>query len=271
MRGSRGPTPSDASSESEAHGPRDATAGSRYAGLAWWLAPVGFFGGVLLASSLAAPISASGGADATLAGTLVQQAVFVAVAVGLAATAGPTVAATLGLRGRSPRAVATTLLAAVALYLVAGVVVNVLLALPADQEVLERLGASRSTTALIGAALAVVVAAPVAEEVLFRGLVFAALRVRLSFGWSAALVGGGFGLLHLTGPETIGAVVQLAAFGALLCWVYERTRSLWPAIALHAANNAAGFAFTADRPEAPAVAAALGVVVLSTCAVAIRR
>ena len=53
---------------------------------------------------------------------------------------------------------------------------------------------------------------------------------------------GIWGLFHFTGPETWGVVLQLAAFGVILSWLYERTGSLWPPIAVHAINNALAFA-----------------------------
>jgi membrane protease YdiL (CAAX protease family) len=37
-------------------------------------------------------------------------------------------------------------------------------------------------------------------------------------------------------------VLQLAVFGVILAWLYERTGSLWPTIAVHALNNALAFA-----------------------------
>jgi membrane protease YdiL (CAAX protease family) len=37
-------------------------------------------------------------------------------------------------------------------------------------------------------------------------------------------------------------VLQLGVFGLWLCWLYERTGSLWPPIAVHALNNAIAFA-----------------------------
>ena len=35
-----------------------------------------------------------------------------------------------------------------------------------------------------------------------------------------------------------GVVPQLAVFGVLLAWLYERTGSLWPPVMLHTLNNA---------------------------------
>jgi membrane protease YdiL (CAAX protease family) len=76
---------------------------------------------------------------------------------------------------------------------------------------------------------------PVVEELLFRGAGFALLA---RFGRLAAVVATGalFGLAH----GLINALPILVAFGIGLGWLRERTGSVLPCIALHAAFN--GFA-----------------------------
>ena len=37
-------------------------------------------------------------------------------------------------------------------------------------------------------------------------------------------------------------MLQLSIFGLALAWLYERTGSIWPTIAVHALNNAIAFA-----------------------------
>ncbi len=88
--------------------------------------------------------------------------------------------------------------------------------------------------------LLIVILAPFAEEICFRGMLFGGLRTRLPF-WAAALGAGlFFGLLHYTtGPS---AVPSLVALGVIFALVYEKTRSIWPAIIMHVINNA--FALT---------------------------
>jgi uncharacterized protein len=77
--------------------------------------------------------------------------------------------------------------------------------------------------------------APVAEELFFRGFIFAGLRSRWAL-WPAALVSGLiFGLVHA--PTGITTVVPLAALGVALSWLYDRTGSLWPCVMAHAINN----------------------------------
>ena len=81
--------------------------------------------------------------------------------------------------------------------------------------------------------LAVVIMAPVAEEVFFRGIVFNALLREGGRRWaylgSAAL----FGLIHLE----LVAIVPLFLLGFALAWIYERTSNLLAPIAMHATVN----------------------------------
>lgn len=83
--------------------------------------------------------------------------------------------------------------------------------------------------------VAVCVLGPVLEEMLFRGIILRSF-LRQYHRWpaiagSAAL----FGFAHLNLYQYIAAVLV----GMLLGWLYERTRSLLPCIALHATYNTA--------------------------------
>ena len=82
---------------------------------------------------------------------------------------------------------------------------------------------------LVGAGIA-----PVAEEVFFRGFLYAGLRDRLGVGWGIALSALVFGVVHLT-P---GVLVPIALMGAILAGLYQITGSLWPSIILHMSINA---------------------------------
>ncbi len=76
-------------------------------------------------------------------------------------------------------------------------------------------------------------AIPFAEELFFRGMIFSWLRQRMGL-WAAALLSGlVFGLFHLYPPTAVSAFV----LGVVLALVYERSGSLWPAVAIHAVNN----------------------------------
>lgn len=77
------------------------------------------------------------------------------------------------------------------------------------------------------------VGAPVLEEMLFRGVVLRGFLRRYSRNfailWSAAL----FAIAHLN----LYQVSTALALGIVAGWLYERCRSLWPCILLHAAYN----------------------------------
>jgi len=87
-----------------------------------------------------------------------------------------------------------------------------------------------------------VIAAPLSEELFFRGFIFGGLRNRLSFPVAAVFSAAIFGLFHYTGPDSIAVVPQLALLGFALAWLYEKTGSIYPPIAVHAVNNALAFA-----------------------------
>jgi membrane protease YdiL (CAAX protease family) len=88
---------------------------------------------------------------------------------------------------------------------------------------------------LIGFAVLI---APVAEEILFRGVLYAGIK---QFGfprfalWSTALV---FAAIHMTAA----IFLPLVALGLALAWLYDRTDNLLAPIAAHAFFNAANVA-----------------------------
>ncbi len=81
--------------------------------------------------------------------------------------------------------------------------------------------------------LAVVVVAPVVEEILFRGIFYTGLRKRLGVGWAVFLSAFVFGFLHF---ELLG-FIPLFAIGAILAALYEGQGSLAAPILAHAMNN----------------------------------
>jgi uncharacterized protein len=77
------------------------------------------------------------------------------------------------------------------------------------------------------------VLAPVLEEMLFRGVILRAFLQRYPRGIAIVHSAGIFGLAHMNLYQFVAAFT----LGLLAGWLYERTRSLWPCIALHAAYN----------------------------------
>ena len=76
--------------------------------------------------------------------------------------------------------------------------------------------------------------APVVEEILFRGLLYATLRTRIGVAESALLSAIVFTLPH--GYSIAGSASVLVS-GLLWAVAYERTRSLLPGLFAHAVNN----------------------------------
>jgi len=105
----------------------------------------------------------------------------------------------------------------------------------AKDSIVEDLGAKDSTVALIAVTFVVTVCAPLAEELFFRGYFFGALR-KNGFWPAALLTGLAFGIVHVFGSP-IAFILPLALLGAGLCFIREKTGSLYPGIALHCLNN----------------------------------
>jgi membrane protease YdiL (CAAX protease family) len=107
---------------------------------------------------------------------------------------------------------------------------------PADQFLLDELTRGGASTAL--AFVAAVVLAPVAEELLFRGLLFRALLQRRSVHVAALVSAVVFALVHVdVAVSQPLALVGLTLVGVVLAHAYERTGSLLVPIAGHAAFN----------------------------------
>lgn len=80
--------------------------------------------------------------------------------------------------------------------------------------------------------LLAVVAAPLCEEFIFRGLIFAGLRRSMGAWQSILLSAALFAIVHP--PASIAPVFVL---GVVTAWVYERNRSLLGPIVVHAVYN----------------------------------
>lgn len=85
--------------------------------------------------------------------------------------------------------------------------------------------------------IAVVVAAPLGEELFFRGMIFGSLRTRFGFWVAGAISSAVFALVHVQPPLVI--LMFFVGFG--LAFIYEWRGSLASSIAAHAAFNLIGF------------------------------
>ena len=82
--------------------------------------------------------------------------------------------------------------------------------------------------------LTAVFAAPLFEEVLFRGMIFPYLVKYTGLAKGTLLVSVSFAVMHFHPPS----FVPLVLLSAVLCLAYWRTGSLWVSIGMHAIHNA---------------------------------
>lgn len=88
--------------------------------------------------------------------------------------------------------------------------------------------------------VAVVVVAPLAEEIFFRGLIFRGLD-GVWAGWAAIAVSGiAFGVFHLN-PAV---VVPFSVIGMLFAWAFKASGSLWVTVIAHFIINSVSFIVT---------------------------
>lgn len=205
-----------------------------------WAAVLGVVLALGTALVLSVPIAivdnpADGGdlSDTALAlAQLAQEASFLLVPFAIAAGKGATIVEALSRLGARRFRIPTALKwmgAAIGIYLVFVIAYVALIGEPEQDDFSDDLGPIWIQIGLIA------IAAPIAEEFCFRGMLFGGLRERLPW-WAAGLISGAiFGLLHVT--TGISVVPPLMAFGFLLCVVYEKTGSIVPCIVLHMLNN----------------------------------
>ncbi len=125
---------------------------------------------------------------------------------------------------------------------------------PSVQLALQALKNSGSVGEIAAMAVVAVVLAPIAEELLFRGVLYPVVKhfgfPRLALWGTSAL----FAAIHFN----VGIFIPLLAFALVLVWLYERTDNLLAPIAAHVAFNAINFVmffviedFARNVPTAP--------------------
>jgi hypothetical protein len=244
-----------------------------------WSAPLALltgFGGALVAGVVIGIVGAIAGAsvsnpppEVVIVATLFQDGALVASAIYFAARAAPVQIEQFGLRatrvGQAAKWIVVTWIAFVTFSAAWAAALNI----HDKEKIVDQLGANESAAALVAVCALTCVVAPVAEEFFFRGFFFVALRNWRGV-WPAALITGlVFGGIHV-GSAPAAYLVPLAVFGFFLCLLYERTRSLYPCIVLHALNNSVAFGITEHWGwQIPVLAAAsLGTIALTLRSVA---
>jgi membrane protease YdiL (CAAX protease family) len=172
-------------------------------------------------------LSDTANALAQLAGALAFLLVPIAIATWRGATPKEALQR-LGVRGFRPSAVGW-MLAAIGAYLLIAIVYVAIAGAPEQEDIAEGFGALPVQILLI------VFAAPIAEEVCFRGMLFGGLREHMPRIAAALLSAAIFGGLHAT--TGVSAIPPLIGFGFVLCLLYEKTGSIVPGIILHMLNN----------------------------------
>ena len=94
-----------------------------------------------------------------------------------------------------------------------------------------------SPSGKILAALALVVAGPILEEVIYRGLIYGKLRKKHSLVTSILIISVLFGFLH--GQWNVG--VDVFALSVVACLMRETTGTIYAGIILHMLKNAIAF------------------------------
>ncbi len=91
----------------------------------------------------------------------------------------------------------------------------------------------------IATGMLLIVVAPFAEELFFRGFLYQAFRNSFGVLPGALLSAVIFGAIHLE----FFKLVQLAILGVILALLFEKTKSLWSPIMLHALNNTLAYIY----------------------------
>lgn len=140
----------------------------------------------------------------------------------------------------APRAIVTILLLAFASQFVCNILMIAFQNLfPAVYEDYVKLADTMSLKTMAAPAMIAIVGifGPIAEELVFRGMVFRTLRKGFPFAVAALLSGVCFGIYHMNWVQGVYA----SCLGVVLAFVYERTQSILGAILFHIFFNCSSY------------------------------
>ena len=133
----------------------------------------------------------------------------------------------------------------VAYLIVIVVATQVLPGLNTEQEQQVGFEAAQSTLQLILTFISLVILPPLAEEIMFRGFLFTSLRAKFRIRYAVIITSVLFGIAHLQfgagAPLLWVAAIDTFILSCFLCYLRERTGSLWSPIFLHAIKNTVAF------------------------------
>jgi uncharacterized protein len=218
-------------------------------GWSWWWAPVALIATQAITFAIVFPIDHVAVRMTRAAATLVLQAVMFLFVVWFARWRAPGHARErLGLRPMliTPARAAAWIFGALLATGVALAIYHVAVPQQPGHLVLFE---HRPTTTLASICLAfgAVVAAPIAEELLYRGVFYQALRTHLPV-WPAALIGSVvFGLMHWVAGDPLVSAGDRAIMGVALCLLFEYSGSLYPGMTYHAIINSSVLVWVAPH------------------------
>lgn len=93
-------------------------------------------------------------------------------------------------------------------------------------------------TGIVLTALIVVVLAPLAEEIVFRGVLMTAISDRWGLFWGITVSSAVFASMHVV----VVTMLPIFVLAVALSLVFVRTKSLWPPVIAHSVFNAVGLA-----------------------------
>ena len=109
------------------------------------------------------------------------------------------------------------------------------LGVEAVQDTVKLLQESKDPLILGLMAFAAVIAAPICEEIVFRGYFYPAAK-KFAGPWAAGIFSA---LVFASAHGSLSALLPLFIFGCVLVFIYEKTGSLWAPIAVHFCFNGA--------------------------------
>jgi membrane protease YdiL (CAAX protease family) len=128
---------------------------------------------------------------------------------------------------------------------VAAVIAQALLHVNTSQQQQTGFESAHSTTDLILTFISLVVLPPIVEEIVMRGFLFSGLKQGMSVVKAAFLTSVIFATAHLQfgngAPLLWVAAIDTFILSLVLCYLRQRTGSLWSGIGLHALKNALAF------------------------------
>ncbi len=151
---------------------------------------------------------------------------------------------TLGMRFRRSAGLVGTGLAGYSIFLTGLVIVASIIgsligdAVPLGQTTEEIIGSAQTPGEIAIYFALVCIIAPIVEELVFRGYVYGGLRRLMSARQAIVLGAAIFAAVHLN----VEALLIIGLIGAMLCYLYERSRSLLPGMVAHGVHNGLVFA-----------------------------